>query len=66
MATKNIDPESIVPEPVKRPLHVAARGMDPAKVAAAKALMRWDDLFDVSDADLEDALRKVQNIQIGR
>ncbi len=52
--------------PVKRPLEVAAKALAiPAHLlAGAKALRGWDDLFDVTDAELQAAVQEVASITL--
>jgi hypothetical protein len=52
-------------EPRKRPLFIAAKHLPVHILLGVKALRKWDDLFDVSDAELEAAVHEVENIRLG-
>jgi hypothetical protein len=55
------------PKPEKKRLEVLARDLSiPSHLlAGAKALEHWDDSTEISEAELQAAIAKVQNIQIG-
>lgn len=55
------------PGPTKRPLEVLVREKDvPSLVAAGvKGLRRWDDLYEVTESELDAAIREYHSIRLG-
>lgn len=54
--------------PPKKPLGalVAEKGISDVVAAGVRGLRRWDDLFEVSEAELDAAIREYQSIRLGR
>ncbi len=51
--------------PEKRPLFVVGRRYPGHVLAAVKSLKRWDDLFEVSEAELAAAVAELDSIRLG-
>jgi hypothetical protein len=51
--------------PAKRPLFVVGRRYPAAILAAVKSLKRWDDLFEVSESELAQAVKELDSIHLG-
>ena len=52
-------------QPAKLPLVTVGARLPAHVLAGIKGLRRWDDLYEVSEAELTAALREYESIQIG-
>ena len=51
--------------PVKRQLAQAGAKLSPHVLAGVKALRQWDDLYEVTDAELQAAVDEATNFRLG-
>ena len=49
----------------RRPLFVVGKRFPAHILAAVKAWKRWDDLFEITDEELAEAVKDVESIRIG-